>query len=141
MIISKLIAKGQLENRESSDREIDDLLKIVTRDFNDSFATEISSDWQFGIAYNAALKLATILIRKSGYRIRGQGHHYLSFLLIPEILGQEKKIYAEYLEVCRQKRNKVEYDCVDGATDSDVQELQEFVRDFHLEVLDWLNNF
>ena len=112
MIISKLIAKGQLENRESSSQEIDDLLKIVIRDFNDSFANEISPGWQFGIAYNAALKLATILIRKSGYRIRGQGHHYLSFLLIPEILGKEKKIYAEYLEVCRQKKKEIELNMI-----------------------------
>jgi len=36
------------------------LLTIVERDLNDAGSCGISSDWQFGIAYNAALKLSTL---------------------------------------------------------------------------------
>jgi hypothetical protein len=75
MSIDNFIKSGVLVKQDSSKTEIADLLKIVERDLEDSAQTEISSDWQFGIAYNAALKLANILIRSSGYRVKGHGHH------------------------------------------------------------------
>lgn len=43
------------------------MLAIVERDLVDAEG-EISADWRFGIAYNAALKLCTILLDASGYR-------------------------------------------------------------------------
>jgi hypothetical protein len=36
----------------------------------------ISDDWKFGIAYNAALKLCTILLHDSGYRPEKNLAHY-----------------------------------------------------------------
>lgn len=55
MSIDKFINSGILVRQDSSKNEITDLLKIVERDLEDSAQTEISDDWQFGIAYNAAL--------------------------------------------------------------------------------------
>ena len=60
MSIDKLLTRGVLEKRVTSMNEIQDLLQIVERDLKDSESAEVSYDWQFGIAYNAALKLATI---------------------------------------------------------------------------------
>jgi len=71
MSIDKLLIRGLLEKRAPSKNEIQDLLQIVDRDFKDSESSEVSYDWQFGIAYNAALKLATILVRGAGYRVKG----------------------------------------------------------------------
>jgi hypothetical protein len=51
------------------------LLEIVDRDLKDA-ESNISSDWQFGIAYNAALKLCTILLHASGYRREQKLGHY-----------------------------------------------------------------
>lgn len=140
MSIGNLIKSGVLISQESSKDEIADLLKIVERDLEDSAQTEISDDWQFGIAYNAALKLANILVRASGYRVKGQGHHMNTIAMIPLILGSHKKEDSEYLDTCRRKRNIVEYDCVGGATSEDVKELREFVKEFQKEVLVWLSN-
>ena len=134
MTIDNLIKSGVLVKQDSSKAEIDDLLKIVERDLEDSAQTEISDDWQFGIAYNAALKLANILVRASGYRVKGQGHHMHTIAMIPLILGPHKKDDSEYLDTCRRKRNIVEYDCVGGATREDVKELREFVHEFQKEV-------
>ena len=50
---------GWLRPHKTSAKEISDLLRIVERDLQDA-AGSISADWQFGIAYNAALKLCTI---------------------------------------------------------------------------------
>jgi hypothetical protein len=138
MSIDNFIKSGVLIMQESSKDEIADLLKIVERDLEDSAQTEISDDWQFGIAYNAALKLANILVRASGYRVKGQGHHMNTIAMIPLILGSHKKDDSEYLDTCRRKRNIVEYDCVGGATSEDVKELREFVKEFQQEVLSWL---
>ena len=55
--------------------------------------------------------------------------------LIPYFLGRDKQEYSDYLDSCRKKRNIVEYDCVGGVTEQDVQELQEFVVEFKEAVL------
>jgi hypothetical protein len=112
--------------------------KIVERDLQDSSQAEISCDWQFGIAYNAALKLANVLVRASGYRIKGQGHHMNTIAMIPLVLGINKREDSDYLDTCRRKRNIVEYDCIGGAVEADVRELRDFVKEFRLEVLSWL---
>jgi hypothetical protein len=139
MSIDNFLKNGILVKQDSSKDEISDLLKIVERDLEDSAQTEISDDWQFGIAYNAALKLANVLVRASGYRVKGQGHHMNTIAMIPLILGNHKKDDADYLDACRRKRNIVEYDCVGGATTDDVKELREFVQEFQTEVLIWLS--
>ena len=138
MTIEKFLKKGILVNEPTSPEEIKDLFLIVERDFTDSASSDISYDWQFGIAYNAALKLATILVRASDLRVKGQGHHMNVIAAIPYILGEEKKVDSEYLDSCRKKRNIVEYDCVDGATESDVIELREFISEFRDNVSRWI---
>jgi len=140
MSLDNFISRGILVKQESSEQEINDLFKIVERDILDSKASEVSYDWQFGIAYNAALKLATILIRHSGYRVKGQGHHMNTIALIPFFLGTKTKEYRDYLDTCRRKRNSVEYDCVGGATKNDVEELQDFVLEFKEKVENCLNS-
>ena len=130
MSIENLIKIGVLEEEPSSEQEIADLFKIVDRDLSDSASTDLSYDWQFGIAYNAALKLANILVRKSGFRVKGQGHHMHTIAMMTKILGDERKEDADYLDTCRRKRNLVEYDCVGGASKEDVEELREFVFEF-----------
>ena len=91
MNINDLLKRGVLVKQPSSKKEVEDLFKIVERDLHDSKADGVSDDWQFGIAYNAALKLATILIRSAGYRVKGHGHHMNTIALIPEFLGQDKR--------------------------------------------------
>jgi hypothetical protein len=109
----------------------------VERDLNDAQGN-ISSDWRFGIAYNAALKLCRILLSAEGYRPSHELQHYRTLAALPEILGEAKKADAEYLDDCRKKRNIVEYDEVSGASESDADELIGFVKEFKDEVIAWL---
>ena len=107
---------GWLRPYKTSPQEIADLLAIVERDLADA-ESDISADWRFGIAYNAALKLCTILLSASGYRPdRGNLAHYRALAALPLILGPEHKDDAEYLDTCRTKRNTVEYDMAGAAT-------------------------
>jgi hypothetical protein len=76
MTLSKWVEYGWLRQHKTTRQEIADLLGIVDRDLSDAQTGRISTDWQFGIAYNAALKLCTILLYAEGYRA-GQGlQHY-----------------------------------------------------------------
>ena len=109
----------------------------MERDLSDA-QRDISSDWRFGIVYNAALKLYRILLSAEGYRPSRELQHYRTLAALPEILGEAKKADAEYLDDCRKKRNIVEYDEVGGASESDADELVEFVKDFRDEVITWL---
>ncbi len=135
MIHLRLIKKGQLVREAANAAEIDGLIDMIERDLKDSLAQDLSEDWRFGIAYNAALKLATILVRDSGYRVRGTGFHLNTIQLLPHFLGKKYQSYADYLEACRCKRNALEYDSVGGVSQSEVQELQDFVREFQQVVM------
>lgn len=59
---------GWLRTHKPSKEEIQNLLEIVERDLKDASVKGISDHWKFGIAYNAVLKLCTILLHSSGYR-------------------------------------------------------------------------
>jgi len=128
---------GWLKPHRTSRKEISSLLRIVERDLKDAQG-DISLDWRFGIAYNAALKLCRILLSAEGYRPSHELQHYRTLAALPEILGETKKADAEYLNDCRKKRNIVEYDDVGGASESDADELIEFVKEFKVEVIAWL---
>jgi uncharacterized protein (UPF0332 family) len=128
---------GWLKPHRTSRKEIGSLLRIAERDLNDAQG-DISSDWRFGIAYNAALKLCRILLSAEGYRLSHELQHYRTLAALPEILSEEKKPDAEYLNDCRKKRNIVEYDDVGGASESDAGELIGFVKEFKDEVIAWL---
>ncbi len=138
MSLQQWANNGWLRAHQSSPQEIADLLAIVARDLSDA-AGNISADWRFGIAYNAALKLCTILLHASGYRPEKTLQHYRSIAALPEILGQQWQDEADYLETCRRKRNTAEYDRAGVATEQDADELVKFCQELRQEVLAWLD--
>lgn len=139
MSLKNWLNNGWLRTHKTSREEIRNLLQIVERDIADSDGG-ISPDWRFGIAYNAALKLCTILLYVEGFRPEKNLQHYRTLQALPLILGDKRKLDADYLDTCRIKRNTVEYDYVGGATDSDADELIEFVKDLKNEVLAWITS-
>jgi hypothetical protein len=139
MTLQQWEENGCLQVEPTSSREISNLLAIVDRDLEDA-ASSISADWQFGIAYNAALKLCTILLRAEGYRSAHGLQHFRTIMAMPLILGESRKVDANYLDSCRKKRNTVEYDYVGGASREDARELLEFTNELRQEVREWLRD-
>lgn len=137
MSLKQWADNGWPKPHRTSRKEIGSLLRIVERDLNDAQG-DISSDWRFGIAYNAVLKLCRILLSAEGYRPAHELQHYRTLASLPEILGEAKKADAEYLDDCRKKRNIVEYDEVGGASESDADELVGFVKGLRDEAMNWL---
>jgi hypothetical protein len=128
---------GWLRPHKTSRKEIAGLLGIVERDLGDA-RRDISTDWRFGIAYNAALRLCTILLSAEGYRPERNLQHYRTIQALGLILGPEQSADVEYLEICRKKRNIIEYDAAGTVTERDASELAEFAVGLRGRVLDWL---
>jgi hypothetical protein len=137
MSLKQWAENGWLRPHKTSPKEISSLLKMVDRDLRDAVSS-ISADWRFGIAYNAALKLCTLLLYAEGYRSSHESQHYRTLAALPEILGDVKRADAEYLDDCRKKRNIVEYEYVGGASESDANELIALVKELRDEVITWL---
>jgi len=140
MTLKQWADNGWLRPHRTSPEEIDNLLSIVDRDLADAQEEGISADWRFGIAYNAALKLCTILLYASGYRAERTLQHYRTIQAMALILGKERDGDVKYLDTCRMKRNVVEYDYVGGATENDANELVGFAADLREEVLIWIKH-
>ena len=138
MSLQSWASNGWLRAHQTSPQEIRELLAMVERDLADAEG-DISNDWRFGIAYNAALKLCTVVLHASGYRPEKALQHYRTITALPLVLGEQHKPDVDYLDACRMKRNTVEYDRVGGATSEDVRELVEFTKDLRREVLEWLS--
>ena len=130
---------GWLKEHRTSRQEIANLFAIIHRDLADSRSVQLSSDWRFGIAYNAVLKLCTVLLAVQGYRAEKGLAHYRTIQALPMILGSKTKADAAYLDMCRIKRNTVEYDMAGVATNSDAEELIAYVDELAREVEAWLH--
>ena len=128
---------GWLRPHTTTPEEIENLFQIVDRDLKDA-RSGVSADWRFGIAYNATLKLCTILLYAEGYKAERNLQHYRTIQALPKILGSQKKDDSDYLDTCRAKRNTAEYDSVGVATDRDSDELIEFAENFRDEVMAYL---
>ncbi|MDZ4184598.1 MAG: hypothetical protein U1D97_06420 [Desulfuromonadales bacterium] len=138
MSLQKWADNGWLRAHRTSRQEIGDLLKIVERDLHDARSTGLSEDWRFGIAYNAALKLCTILLYTKGFRAEKTLQHYRTIQALPLILGPKRRGDADYLDACRSKRNVVEYDRTDAVSAGEAQELLAFVVELRDDVRRWL---
>jgi len=138
MTLKQWLENSWLRRYKTKPREISDLLQIVDRDLEDAGKRHISNDWRFGIAYNAALKLCTILLYAEGYRSERALQHYRTIQALPLILGENRKNDTQYLDVCRSKRNIVEYDQIGVVSEQDADELIEFCGELKEDVLTWL---
>ena len=137
MSLKQWLNNGWLRTHKTSKNEIENLMMIVERDLKDA-KEGISDDWRFGITYNAALKLCTVLLYAEGFKAERTLQHYRTIQALPLILGPERKDDANYLDTCRSKRNIVEYDYVGAVTENDVNELIEFTKELKKDVYDWL---
>ena len=77
-------SNGWLRPHKTTASQIAQLLEIVDRDLKDAATARLSQDWQFGIAYNAALKLCTILLYAEGYRPEKNLAHYRTLQAMPD---------------------------------------------------------
>ena len=138
MTLQRLLDKGRVRRLPSAPSEIADLFKVVERDLSDARLEALSADRRFATAYNAALQLATVVLRAEGYRTQGMAHHHTTIEALPLILGERAVRTADYLDACRSRRNTVDYDGIGVATKADVAELITETEALQVTVREWL---
>jgi len=138
MSLKEWASNGWLKPHKTTRQQIRDLFAIAERDMEDAAMGRLSADWKFGIAYNAALKLCTVLLYAEGYRPENLLAHYRTLQALSEVLGSDHKKDVDYLESCRVKRNKAEYDSVGEVTPDEARELLGFAGELKQTVLTWL---
>lgn len=142
MSLKKWISENRLVEHKTSQQEIQSLLKLVERDIQDAKIEALSSDRRFSTAYNAALQLATSTLYTSGYRTKPNkgGHHWITFAVLPDIMGDSVMEYSDYFDTCRTKRNISDYTSADEISQGEAVELIDEVIKFREIVLHWLEN-
>ncbi|MEK6665773.1 MAG: SAV_6107 family HEPN domain-containing protein [candidate division NC10 bacterium] len=138
MTLKQFFAEGRLRRHTTNAREIGDLLRVVDRNLEDAAVERISVDLRFATAYQAALQLATIVLTASGFRSIGAGHHWVTFKVLPELLGSGFQDLADYFDQCRDKRNVLDYDRAGEIAETEAEELLQEARKFRTAVLAWL---
>ena len=136
--LQDLINRGLLRPHTTSLREIADLLRVADRDLADASIAALSADRRFATAYNAALQLATMILYAAGYRTTGASHHWTTLQALPEVMGSSVRPRADYLNVCRSKRNVTDYDRAGEISEAEAQEILAEARAFRSDVLEWL---
>ena len=113
---------GWLTLHASSPQEIAELQAVLRRDLRDSQSSDVSADWRFNIAYNAALQAAKAALAAAGYRVaRGGDGHTRTLESLALTVGLDPRSVRR-LNVCRKRRNAAEYDHAGITSDAEVEE-------------------
>jgi hypothetical protein len=137
MSIEDWVRNGWLVEHRTSPQEIQEQLESADQDLRDA-GGDLSPGWQFAIAYNAALRLGTVLLYASGFRAVRQQKHFRTIAAIALLLGPEHEELVLFLDRCRSKRSEVTYESVHAVAPSEVDALKVTVRELRRLVYDWL---
>jgi len=134
------LRSGDLQRQPATREEIERFFGIAARDLGDCEVAGVSRDRQFAIAYEAALTLAMVVLRAADYRLRGSsaGHHWLTFALLPEIMGPQAEARSRYYQACRRKRHQATYERTGVTSEAELAELVSDVQAFRRELIAWL---
>jgi hypothetical protein len=137
----QLLAAHRVQRHTTSRRELDRLRAVVARDLRDTRVPGLSTDRKFATAYNAVLQPAQMVIACAGYRVVGQGRHLTIFQALELAMGPNIAALASYFDTCRRKRNMLDYDMADVATDTELEELLQKVEQFRALVEEWIAQY
>ncbi len=137
MSFADWVKNGWLVAHKSSKQEIANLLGIVARDLKDCEAKDVSDDWRFAIAYNAALQAATAALAAAGYRASRENHHYRVIQSLELTLGKDAKFIRAF-DAFRKKRNVSSYDIGGGISHREVEEMIGIAQSLQQDVAQWI---
>jgi hypothetical protein len=137
MTLKQWADNGWLKPHATSPQEIHDLLAAVERDRADA-QKDLSPDWRFNIAYNAARGLCTVALYASGYRADRDSSHFYTIGSLAQILGKNAGDLPRLLDQCRKKRNIATYESVGAISSNEADELLKAVGELDHKLRQWL---
>ncbi|HEY1204835.1 MAG: hypothetical protein ABSH46_15645 [Bryobacteraceae bacterium] len=79
-----------------------------------------------------------MVVACEGYRVVGRGHHQTTLRAFEIAMGTQASALAAYFETCRRKRNQVDYDMANVATESEAEDLVQKADEFNGLVKSWI---
>lgn len=122
--IQMMVESRQLEELPAPDAEVIGMWAKAVRSFRSSSLPELDRDAAFTLAYQAALQLATALVRAAGYRTRGEAHHHHTFAAVAALGLGDLSDAARDLNVIRQGRHSAIYDWEGATSEQDLARLR-----------------
>ena len=139
MTWTQLLANNEVKQHKTSKKELDSIRAAIARDLTDASLKGLSADRRFATAYNAALQATKMAIACAGYRVTaGTGHHRISCESVKLALGKAADPYSDYFDRCRRKRNVIDYDDANVATETEAQEIVTKAKEFADMVEQWI---
>ena len=119
---------GWLIEHQTSRQEVTDLLSLIDRDLHDCRLKDLSPDWRFNIAYNAALQVATLALAVTGFRAAKEAQHFrvIQSLAYTVTLDIDQ---VNQFDAFRRKRNRIGYE---------VAEMIELAQQLNQQIQTWL---
>ena len=113
--------------------------ELIARDLADAGVAGLSADRRFATAYNAALQAANMAVACAGYRITAKiGHHKVSLDSATLALGKSAEELTDYFEICRRKRNQIDYTHSHVASETEAKEIVTTAKHFYELVEAWI---
>jgi SAV_6107-like HEPN len=139
MTWNELLANGDAQRHATSRTELENMRALIERDLGDAAVPGLSADRRFATAYNAALQAANMVIACAGYRITARvGHHRISFESAAFTLGATGQAFTDYFDLCRRKRNLIDYTFSHVASETEAEEILTKTREFCDFVEKWI---
>jgi len=141
---TQLLANNEAKQHKTSKKELDSIRAAsiraaIVRDVADASLKGLSADRRFATAYNAALQAAKMAIACAGYRVTtGGGHHRISFETVKWAIGKAADPSSDYFDRCRRKRNIIDYDDANVATETEAQEIVTKAKEFVDLIEQWI---
>lgn len=137
MSLQDWLKNAWVTEHKSSAQEIKGLLALAERDLHDCRASELSADWRFNIAYNAALQAATAALAAAGYRAARDAHHYRVIQSLSLTIGAALGTVRQF-DAFRKKRNLTSYEVSGRISDQEAKEMAALAEKLRDEVKCWI---
>lgn len=137
MSLTDWARNGWIVEHRTSPQEISDLLGVADRDLRDCVSPGLSEDWQFAIAYNAALQCAAAALAACSYRAAHESHHYRTIQSLTYTIQAEPHLIRQ-LDAFRKKRNIGEYERAGLVSQTEAHEMLILARTLRQDVAEWL---
>lgn len=135
----RLLAARKVHAHRTSRQEMEELRAVIRRDLSDAAIPALSEDRRFATAYNAALQAAKMAVACAGYRVGAvPGHHAISFECVGLALGREADALVAFFDLCRRKRNIIDYTGAMIATSTEAAEVLERAGELLAMVEAWI---
>jgi hypothetical protein len=122
---------------EPSAGEMTDLFAVIDRDLEDASVPRLSEDWRLGIAYNAALQLATLALAAEGFRPARERAHERALVSLRFTIGAPAAM-VDLIDTVRRKRNLINYERAGTTSAAEAEEFFDVAATLRADVVRWL---